>query len=377
MTSPYPPQQPYPPQPGYAPQGYAPQPGYAPQAPGGYAPQPGYAPQGVAPQPQYAPPVGPPPVTARGTIEDFLDQAGGGGQSVTKFFTDERVNGHWLQLQVARDLMQSDVRPQLDNNKQQARDQQGRPKWVLVIQCTVLGSSDGAHAHIFPDNACSIWLKGLTKEGLVAAMSTAGVPKPDKALLNGHLGGAGIIMQSAGTRAARTSGFSAAKLYNFQYTPNGREMDADPMVEQAIPVTAAPPQYGEQPQQTYQAPASQLPPTAPPAPPNGAVTPPAPMQPQYQPQMSAPAAAVTPPAPPAAAPNGYAPQPGYEQLAQPAPTQQYQQAPPAPGYAAAPQIPMNAAPAAPPAPPQVPQGYAPPADAEKAATLARLQGLGG
>ncbi|HSZ30946.1 MAG TPA: hypothetical protein VK784_14485, partial [Pseudonocardiaceae bacterium] len=147
MTSPYPPQQPYPPQPGYAPQGYAPQPGYAPQAPAGYAPQPGYAPQGFAPQPQYAPPTGPPPVTARGTIEDFLDQAGGGGQSVTKFFTDERVNGHWLQLQVSRDLMQSDVRPQLDNNKQQARDQQGRPKWVLVIQCTVLGSSDGAHAH--------------------------------------------------------------------------------------------------------------------------------------------------------------------------------------------------------------------------------------
>ena len=357
MTSPYPPQQPYPPQPGYPPQGYAPQPGYAPQAPGGYAPPaPGYPPQGYAPQPQYAPPVGPAPVTARGTIEDFLDQAGGGGQSVTKFFTDERVNGHWLQLSVARDLMQSDVRPQLDNNKQQARDQQGRPKWVLVIQCTVLGSSDGSHQSIFPDGACSIWLKGLTKEGLVAAMSTAGVPKPDHALLNGKLGGAGIIMQSAGTRAARTSGFSAAKLYNFTYTPNGREMEgADP-----TPATQTAP----------------APPAAPTAPAPSAAAPVAPQQyQQAPPPMNAPVAAATPPAPPAAAPNGYAPQPGYDELREKW-AQQYQQAPPAPP---APQYAQQAPPAPgyAPAPPQVPQGYAPPADAEKAATLARLQGLGG
>lgn len=357
MTSPYLPQQPYSPQQQYPPQGYAPQ-GYAPQPPA-----PGYAPQGYAPQPGFQqPPAAAPPVMARGTIEDFLDQAGGGGQSVTKFFTDQRVNGHWLQLQVARDLMQSDVRPQLDNNKMQQRDAQGRPKWVLVIQCSVLGSSDGSHTSIFPDGACSIWLKGLTKEGLVAAMSTAGVQKPDMALLNGKLGGAGIVMLSAGTRAARTSGFSAAKLYNFQYTPNGRENEAEgqeqlgQVAQQAsgftAPATPAPPQ--------------QLPPT-PPAPQQYAA-PAAPPAPTFQPPQQLPPAPPGPAqyAPPenAPAPNGssgYAPPPP-PQMAPPANPIQY--ADPAQQYAQQ-------------APPPPPQGYAPPTDPEKAATLARLQGMGG
>jgi hypothetical protein len=309
---------------------------------------------------------------ARGTIEDFLDQAGGGGQSVTKFFTDQRVNGHWLQLQVSRDLMQSDVRPQLDNNKQHARDAQGRPKWVLVIQCAVLSSSDGSHTSIFPDGQCSIWLKGLTKEGLVAAMSTAGVAKPDMALLNGKLGGAGIVMLSAGTRAARTSGFSAAKLYNFQYTPNGREnASEDPTAQLQQAAQAASPVHAALPQQ----------PQLPPAPPQ-------PMQyaPAAPPAPSTPPMPPTPGAPAPGAPNGYAPRPpGYEQLAAQGPQQQYQQAPAAPPPGSTPGYPQQGyanpaqqlAPPAPPAPPQAPQGYAPPTDPEKAATLARLQGMGG
>lgn len=385
MTSPYPPQNPYPPQPGYPPQGYAPQ-GYAQPAPGYAPPAPGYPPQGYAPQAQYAPPTAPPIEYARGTIEDFLDQAGGGGQSVTKFFTDQRVNGHWLQLQIARDLLQSDVRPQLDNNKQQARDQQGRLKWVLVIQCQVIGSSDGAHTSIFPDGACSIWLKGLTKEGLVSAMSTAGVSKPDMALLNGNLGGAQIVMQSAGTRAARTSGFSAAKLYNFQYTPNGRE-NADPTGLQQTAQAASPihnPGPAQSaPPQTVPAPTQYAPPTMPAAPAAAPMMDPT----QYAQQIQSGYAPAAPPAPstPPMPPTPGAPVPGAPNGYAPAPTQQYQQAPPAPqqyaqqpqqpGYATAPQIPLNGAPNG--APPAPPQGFAPPTDPEKAATLARLQGLGG
>jgi hypothetical protein len=362
------PQQPYPPQPGYPPQGYAPA-GFAPPAPGygppqGYAPQ-GYAPQGFAPQ---QPPQAPAPVLARGTLEDFLNQAGGGAASVTKFFTDQRVQGHWLQLQISRDLLQSDVRQQTDNNDRPATDRAGNPKFVLVIPVNVLGSSDGSHSSIFTEGVASVWIKGVTKDGLLSAMATAGIPKPDQALLNGKLGGASFVMISAGTRAPQKSGYSATKLYNFQYTPNGREMEApavSPELQQTAQVASGFP----------------APPTgAPPAPPATApVATPPPMDPSQW-QMNAPAAVATPPAPPAAAPNGYQAYPGAPAI--PDPAQQYAQqpqyapqAPPAPPQFQAPQAPQGyAAPAAPPAPPQ---GYAPPQDPEKARLLAELQGHGG
>jgi len=379
------PQQPYPPQPGYPPQGYAPA-GFAPPAPGygppqGYAPQ-GYAPQGFAPQ---QPPQAPAPVLARGTLEDFLNQAGGGAASVTKFFTDQRVQGHWLQLQISRDLLQSDVRQQTDNNDRPATDRAGNPKFVLVIPVNVLGSSDGSHSSIFTEGVASVWIKGVTKDGLLSAMATAGIPKPDQALLNGKLGGASFVMISAGTRAPQKSGYSATKLYNFQYTPNGREMEAPAEVPSTPRWTDAPGTVEQLQQTAQQASGFPAPPTgAPPAPPATApvATPPAP--PQYQQQMpptpggqvpmSAPAAVATPPAPPAGAPNGYAPQ------GAPAPdpwAQQYQQAgaPPAPPQGYAPQAPQGYAPQAP--PPAPPQGYAPPQDPEKARLLAELQGHGG
>jgi hypothetical protein len=378
------PQQPYPPQPGYPPQGYAPQ-GYAPPAPGygppqGFAPQ-GYAPQGFAPQQPAMQGQAPPPVLARGTLEDFLNQAGGGAASVTKFFTDQRVNGHWLQLQISRDLLQSDVRQQTDNNDRPATDRAGNPKFVLVIPVNVLGSSDGSHSGIFTEGVASVWIKGVTKDGLLSAMSTAGVPKPDQALLNGKLGGASFVMISAGTRAPQKSGYSATKLYNFQYTPNGREME-EPTLQQVaqaasgLPTPPAP------------APAAAMAPPTPPAPaqvPSGYQ--PYPGSPEIaQPMQYAPAAPTlpsTPPMPPTpgapvpGAPQGYAPQAPPQQYADtayqgmvPTPPQGYApQAPPAP-----PMPPQGYAPQAPPAPPM---GYAPPQDPEKAALLAKLQGQGG
>jgi hypothetical protein len=322
-------------------------------------------------------------VLARGTLEDFLNQAGGGAASVTKFFTDQRVNGHWLQLQISRDLLQSDVRQQTDNNDRPATDRAGNPKFVLVIPVNVLGSSDGSHQGIFTEGVASVWIKGVTKDGLLSAMATAGVPKPDQALLNGHLGGASFVMISKGTRAPQKSGYSATKLYDFQYTPNGREMEVTPEAAPS-PTWASAPGTVEELQQTAQVasgfPAAPPAPSIPPMPPTpGAPAPGAPQfqapPPGYQPQMAtpggpapmnAPAAVATPPAPPAAAPNGYAPQ-GY-----PDPAQQYAQAPAAAqGYP--PQAPQGYAPPAPPAP----QGYAPPQDPEKAALLAKLQGQGG
>lgn len=369
----YPNQPPYPPQPGFAPQGYAPPvPGYGPPPPG-YAPQ-GYAPQGYAPQgyqPQQ-PPSGPAPVLARGTLEDWMDQAGGGSPSVTKFFTNERPQGSWLHLQISRDLINSDVQQQTDNNDKPAVDKQGRPKFVLIIPCQVLASSDSSHPAVFTEGTASVWIKGVTKDALLSAMSTAGVQTPDKALTGGKLGGAQFVMQSNGTRAPRNAQYSPTKLYNFTYTSNGREN------------SAAAPDPTAQLQQVAQAASGFAPMASPPAPPTGAVTPPAapsfqpPFDPaqQYQqapapqmapppgypnqPQMNAPAAVATPPAPPVAA----AP-PGYEQWAA---QQAAQQAPQ--GYA-----PPAGTPGYPPQPPQM--GYAPPQDQEKAALLAKLQGQGG
>lgn len=372
MSTPYQPQPGYPPQP---PQGY-----YQPQQPQ-FAPPPGYPPQGYAPVPpgyaptqQYGPPpTAPAPQLARGTIEDFLNQAGGGAASVTKFFTDQRVNGHWLQLVISRDLLQSDVRQQTDNNDRPATDRAGNPKFVLVIPVNVLGSSDGSHQGIFTEGVASVWIKGVTKDGLLSAMSSAGIQRPDEALLNGKLGGAQFTMISAGTRAPQKSGYSATKLYNFQYVPNGREMDASPATPTAVAATPppTPPAAAPAPSQQY-APA---PPAAPPAAPayDPAQYQQAPPPPPNGYQAPAPAAApAAPPAPPA----GYAPAPQYAQQAPPPPPQgyapqdpaqfqgqQYQQAPQ--GYAP------------PPAPPAPPMGYAPPADPEKAALLQKLQGQGG
>jgi hypothetical protein len=334
-----------------------------------------------------------------------MDQpSGGGGAAVTKFFQG-RPQGSWLQLQVTRDLIpSSDVQHQTDSNgtlqyfKTGGQPDLNRPKYVLIIKCTVLGSSDNSHTGIFPEGEASIWIKGITRDALVSAIATAGVPNADRALGRGKIGGAVITMISAGERPANRAGFSPTKLYNFQYQPNGREHVEDA----AVPPTQLPPTTPgpapSAPPPTALAPVAPPPfPTAAPAspPPPPAIAPSATMAPAT-PAPAAPAPPVSPS--PVVDPatgmtwNGYAweyptQQPGVIPATPMAP------APPAAPTASAP--PAVTAPAAypppPPAPPGAPAGYgapppppvppAPPAatplDAERAATLAKLQGMAG
>ncbi len=341
--------QPYPQQPAYGQPPMAP-PGYPPAQPPYYPPQAPpvqqFAPQVPGYPPQYGTPAAPEPVLARGTLEDYLDQpSSGGGVAITKFF-GVRPQGARLQLRVTRDLTNADVRQQTDiNNIPATYKSTGKPKWVLILPVEVLWSSDGSHPTIFTEGVASIWLKGATSDAFKAAMAAAGISDPDKALARGKLAGVVLLMESAGEKPPWKPGMSPAKLYNFQYTPNNRELSADPTF--AAPQAAAP----------VQAPA-QVPFTAPVAPP----------------AMTAPA--TTPPmAPPASA--GYA----LQQPADPAAayyqaTGQYPPQAPAASPQAPPAPPQYAPPAAPVAPPAPPAPGQLAMDPEKLALLARLQGNG-
>ena len=409
------PQQPYPPQgqPGY-PQQY-PQPGYPaappqapqypPQAPPGYyqppqAPQ--YPPQAPPQQGYYQPPAAPPgPAPARATLGEFMDQqSGGGGSATSKFFTKTRPQGSWLQLQVARDLLSSDVQQQENDGvlqffKTGGQPDPRKPKLVLKVPTLVLSSSDPAgHMAVFADGMASIWLKGVLRDALVAAIGAAGIPEPGRVLVGGHIGGAVITMISAGSRPSRDPKFSDTNLFDFRYTPGGRELEGLGEIDAAAPAAApsapaaAPPlpdmatQYqqlaqatvdpitvlGQQAAQLAQlAQATAVPydpaqPYAQQAPGFSYPAPPA------QPPFAAPAQAM-PAAPPApAAPSAAPGTPSYPQLMPPVPDHGSQPPqnvypPQAPGY-----------PSQPPAPPQTPL------DAEKQATLqatlARLRGEG-
>jgi len=177
-------------------------------------------PAALAAQPQPA---------ARGTLEDFFNQqTGGGGPSVTSKFFNQRQQGSWLQLEVVSDVTNADVVHQkepggkLSYYKKNGQDDLTRPKLVLVVKVRVLGSSDGSHAGIFPDGEAAVWLKpGEMADSLRTAMAQAGDP-------SGYpKGGAQIVMQSAGEKPSRTPGYSATKLFNFQYAgPAGMAAEA-------------------------------------------------------------------------------------------------------------------------------------------------------
>lgn len=274
-----------------------------------------------------------------------MDQpTGGGGTAVTKFFgRPNQPQGSWLQLQVQRDHTHNDVKQQTDSNnnlqffKTNGQPDFNRPKLVLIVQTNVLQSSDGSHPSVFTEGTASVWIKGITRDALVDAMRQANVQQPEKVLARGRIGGAVITMISAGEKPANRPGYSATKLYNFQYTPGGNEPLAlveDPTVTTSAPVQA--PVSAPPPQQYQQAPPQQLPPTPPVPTTATAVPPPGAATQTAPPQGYA-------PVPPPPGPAGYAPPPT---------------APVPNGYA--------------PAPPQLTQ--APPMDPEKAATLARLNG---
>jgi hypothetical protein len=339
----YPQQPPYPPQPGYPPQTqpYAP----APQQPAYYQPQPGYPPQ--YPPQQYAQQGPPPPqqVLARGTLEDFLDQpSGGGGAATSKFFTPQRPQGSWLHLRVARDINSTDVRQQTDKfNTPLTFKSTGKPKFQTLVPCQLLDSTDPATCQqVFPDGNVTVYLKGIPFDAFKAAMVAAGVKDPVKAFASGQLGGAEFYMISAGQKQYGNG--NPTNLFDFQYTPNGRENNAvavDPTA--AVPEAAAPaqvpaqaPQYASAPPPSPMTAPATTPPPAPPAPaasPYPAPSAPPTMQPAYDPnaayyQATGQYPPQAPPAPPAP-PQGYAPQqPGAGPVPPPVPG--YGQQPPAP-----------------------------------------------
>lgn len=375
---------PYPPQ-NQQPQG-APGFGYAPQQ----QPPPGY----YNPQ-QYPPPWQPagapaqqPPVLARGTLEDWVDQpTGGGGAATSKFFTPARMNGHWLRVRVTRDLNNSDVRQQTDKfGTPLTFKSNGKPKFQLLLPCQVLDSSDpGAVQQVFTDGNVTVYLKGVPSDSFKAAMSAAGITDPTRALNNGFLGGAEFYMVGAGTKQFGSG--NAANMFDFTYTPNGREMNAaqgDPT--QGAQTVAATPAPASAPPQQY-APAPSAAPPAPVPPGYQAATP------AYAPPSAPPSAdpnlayyqatGQLPPTPPPFAPTGAPPAPptgaAIPSAVPPAPPQGYAPVPPPPPSGVPQGFQPPPVPPAPGAPPAPPAGYAPQGvqmDPEKAALLQRLQGQG-
>lgn len=339
------------------------------------------APSPVTPPPAAAPALAqgfaqaaaaPQQAAARGTLEDFFNQpSGGGGPSVTsKFFNqNNRPQGSWLQLTVLADVTNTDVQHQktpqgvLQYFKKNGQDDLTRPKLVLVVKVQVTGSSDGTHTQVFPDGLASLWLKkGPVTDNLVRAMTAAGDP-------SGYpKAGAQMVMQSAGEQASRTVGFSATKLYDFQYAApvhTQEELQAIAQAASGFPtVTAAVPSI---------APATSVPPvTAAPAVP-AAPVPPAPSA------TAAPAAAAVPsPTPPTAPPVISTPT-AAPAAALPLPTAATPAVPvpevptiAAPALAATTGASVPPVPAANFTPPPVPDD---PKAAERAALLAKLQGL--
>lgn len=317
------------------------------------------------------------PQLARGSLEDFIDQpTGGGGAATSKFFTPQRPVGSWLQLRVTRDLNASDVRQQTDKfGTPLTFKSSGKPKWVLVIPCQVLSSSDGSHQTIYPEGQVTVWLKGVPSDSFKQAMSAAGVSDPARALALGQLANAEFYMIGAGTKQFGNG--NPANMFDFQYTSNGREL-LDATIDKAISAALAPAPI---PTATgYQ--------QAPPALPD--------MTQQYQQQAAqlaqatgqqyAPPTAPVAAAPPAPVPS-FTPAPGTvpgNPAQQAGPFSQPAFQPPVPGAGMPPVPPAGLPPVPqpgvtpPPAPAQPFNGQpqAPQLDAEKAALLARLQGQG-
>lgn len=170
---------------------------------------------------------------ARGTLEDFYNQptGSGGGPSITSKFFNKRAFGSWLQLEVAADSTDADVRQQTTPQGIPQTFKDGRPKFVLVVKVKVLGSSDGTHVTEFPDGMGSLWVKGVLADELRRSMAAvgdaSGYPKA----------GAIIVMSSTGEQASRTPGFSATKLYKLDYANPATDLQA--VAQAANPVDPA------------------------------------------------------------------------------------------------------------------------------------------
>jgi hypothetical protein len=345
VTSPYPYAQPpaaYPPQ----------QPGYAP--PQQYAPPPAaYQQPGYAPPQQYAPPA--PPPTARGTIDMFYNQPGGGSGKPLSF--TGKPPGTTYRGIVARPVTDADIRQQTDRNQVPLTHKDGRPKFVMVVPLIV------AQGPEFPEGMASWWVKGQPRDELSRAMAAAGAPEgaPE----------AGAVIDITFTGERQIPGFNAQRIFAISYQrPQANGQAPAPPAPQAQPqwpapgaplsVPPAPAPPGENP---YQQPQGQYPQQGQ-----------APAQPQYQPPMQPqgqyPQQGQPPMQPqgqypqqgasPSVSQPGYGGQPqGYPSQAPQQPQGQY------PQQGQAPQQPQGPAPAAP--------GQVPGLDPAQQALLARLQ----
>jgi hypothetical protein len=206
---------------------------------------------------------------------------------------------------VTRNLTNSDVRQQTDNEDRPATYKDGKPKFVLVIQVSVVQSDSGAHVQIFENGEGSLWLKGITSDALKTAMAAAGIPNPDATLKSGKIGGALVTMISAGEKQPNNPKYSATKLFNFNYVPGGEE-SSGPTASQPAPAPAA-----ALPSAPTPAPAQPPAPAgyAPPAPPQFAAPQPPPSGPMYNNQPGTPPVAYAQPTPPPPGPGGTLPDP--------------------------------------------------------------------
>jgi hypothetical protein len=226
MTSPYPqyPQQPpaqYPAQQGYAPppQQYAP-PAYQPSQPQ-YPAQPQYAPQ--APQQGYTP-----PPAARGSLDEFYSQPGGGSGKPLSFTNKPPGTGYTVM--VARTVTSADIMQQTDTNRVPLHFKDGRPKFVMIVPLTIAQSPE------YPEGSASWWVKGQSRDELSRAMTAAGAPEgPPEA---------GAILTITFTGERQIPGRNAQKIYHVSYQRpqgNGAAMPAPPaQVVQPAPAAQQP-----------------------------------------------------------------------------------------------------------------------------------------
>jgi hypothetical protein len=175
--------------------------------------------------PQGPAPAGPP--AAVGTLDDFLGQPRSGGGAALKW--GNKPDGYTITVQIARDVIDSDIRQQTDTRQVPQTFRDGRPRWVMVVPVIV---PPGHPEH--PDGKAQWYVKGDAHNALAEAMAKSGtsakVPE----------GGAWVTITKTGTRNIG-QGMSPATTFTVVYqSPNGQ---AQPP---AAPASAAEPQWQQQ-----------------------------------------------------------------------------------------------------------------------------------
>jgi hypothetical protein len=130
---------------------------------------------------------------------------------ITNYFLG-RDPGSWLQLQISGDVTNSQTE---DSHSEPATDAEGKPLYLFEVPVTVLqvsapgwdGSERVVYLNEYERGGKAPHPATRMAKAVKAAMEAAGIPDPRKALLDGKLGGAVLLVQSAGDS------------YTVQYTP--------------------------------------------------------------------------------------------------------------------------------------------------------------